>query len=116
MINLKRKKGGYTLDCAKKYVDPAGTFTYCGVMPEPIKEYVDGKYTDHILANKVYVMQDTATSKQNPVCIKVMQPNLPELQFGQKLIFDNLVACEFFSGNRKDTYFKANTLHLKEEK
>lgn len=109
------KKGGYSLECAEKYVNTNDTFTYCGVMPEPVREYIDGKYTDHILANKVYAMQDTPRSKQNPICVKVMQPNLPSLKFGQKLIFDNLVACEFFSGNRKDVYFKAENFHFKEE-
>lgn len=116
MINQSNKKRGYSLECAQKYVNAGDVFTYCGVMPEPIQEYVDGKYTDRILANKVYVMQNTHNSKQNPICVKVMQSNLPELQFGQKLAFDNLVACEFFSDRRKDVFFKADNLHLKEEK
>lgn len=114
--NQSKKKGGYSLECAQKFVNPTSIFTYCGVMPEPVREYVDSKYTDRILANKVYVMQDTPDSKQNPICVKVLQPSLQELQFGQKLTFDNLLACEFFSGNRKDVYFKADNLHLKEAK
>lgn len=116
MLNQPRRNGGYSVECAQKYVNPIEIFTYCGVMPEPIQEYIDGKYTDHILANKVYVMQDTKDTKQNPICVKVMQPNLPDLQFGQKLTFDNLVACEIINGKRKDIYFKADNFHLKEEK
>ena len=113
MINKTQKKGGYSFECAEKYVNTTDDFTYCGVVPEPVREYIDGKYTDHILANKIYAMQDTPDSKQNPICVKVMQPSLRELQFGHKLTFDNLVACEFFTGNRKDVYFRADNVHVK---
>ena len=87
MLFRSKKKGGYSLECAEKYVNTTDTFTYCGMIPEPFREYVDGKYTDRVLANKVYVMQDFPNSKKNPICVKIMQPRLQKLQFSQKLTF-----------------------------
>ena len=96
---------GYSLEETKSLFGtdtPVLTLVSCQL--EPKNKFVDGKPTDEVIANSVYVAMPE--NNLNPFVIK-LPANFTDLngcKFGDKVVFDNFETCKFSDFRY---YFKA---------
>ena len=107
--------GGYSFETYTKYFDPSQPLISCSLADEPVKAFDKElkSYSDKVEGHKIYVGQNTDEWQQNPMCVKVMNPNLDMPEFGSKIELINPVACEVRqSSGPKAIYIKADDLKV----
>lgn len=95
------RKGGYSANTAKQYVDPKQAFHCLSIEFEEQIKFEDGQPTGEIIGHKAWFSQKGLP----PFQVKFeSEVNLPA--YLAMVVFDNLEACEV----GYNVYFRANNL------